>query len=294
MKLHFKLIFGFLMLASLALGSDRSIVRFGRDVEIKRHETVKSAVSFGGDVRVEGRVKDAVVSFGGDIYLGSDAVVKGDVVTLGGEIFPEPGAEVEGDFVELGSGNFGPHHWFGYHPLRPFSFFIVLSLIGLMGIGILVVAVMPGTMQKLTNRLEDDILKALLYGLVQLLLIVPVIIFLAVTIIGIALIPALILAIVLASFLGYFVSATLLGKRVVLALRHTESTMVVEFIVGILLLWFVQFVPFFGGLVKFLAFLTGFGVVGIWFVEYRRTKSASRTQPEPAKITETPEENPPA
>jgi hypothetical protein len=117
-------------------------------------------------------------------------------------------------------------------------------------------------------------------------LIVPVILFLVVTIIGIALIPVLIITLILVGIFGYFITATVIGRRLLVAFHKTQSSLVVQFILGILLLWIVGLVPGLGKLIKFGAYLVGFGVIGLVLVERRKARSASFTQPEQLKETD--------
>jgi uncharacterized RDD family membrane protein YckC len=55
-----------------------------------------AAVAVGGSVTVNGEVGDAVVSVGGDVILGPNAVVKGEVVVVGGKLTQSPTAVVKG------------------------------------------------------------------------------------------------------------------------------------------------------------------------------------------------------
>jgi hypothetical protein len=62
-------------------------------------------LGMGGDVTVEGHVRGAVTSMGGDIYLKPTAKVDGDVVVVGGQLHEEDGAQVGGQRVTaLGGG----------------------------------------------------------------------------------------------------------------------------------------------------------------------------------------------
>ncbi|NOZ73945.1 MAG: hypothetical protein GXO90_00990, partial [FCB group bacterium] len=95
------------------------------------------------------------------------------------------------------------------------------------------------------------------------------------------LVPVFLIVVCLAGFLGYFVAATAVGRKLLIAFHRVESPLILQFILGILLLWAVGLVPGLGGLAKFLAFLVGFGAVGIAVVEYRRSKKAIPKTTEP-------------
>jgi hypothetical protein len=59
-------------------------VRAGEDVVVPKGTTVPSVAAFGGDVRVDGAVKDAVVAFGGDVVI--NGTVGQSVVAFGGDV----------------------------------------------------------------------------------------------------------------------------------------------------------------------------------------------------------------
>lgn len=277
-----------LLILSALTGKDRTVVRFGHDAEVDRYQTVKSVVALGGDVRIDGEVSEDAVSVGGNVYLGPDAVVKGNVVAVGGRVYPEPGAEIDGDLVEVGSFRWQPRYWSGSWHYWPFSLFMILPMLGFLAIGILISVLAPQTFQSLSLRVETDFGKSLLYGFIQMLLIVPALIFLVVTIVGIALVPIFLIAVCMAGFLGYFVAATAVGRKILVAFHRVESPLILQFILGILLLWAVGLVPGLGGLTKLVVFLVGFGSVGIAIVEYRQLKKAAPQAAESPTIQETP------
>ncbi|RMF11166.1 MAG: hypothetical protein D6762_00005 [Candidatus Neomarinimicrobiota bacterium] len=279
-----------LLLTTLGWSRDRTIVRFGDDVRVNRDQSLEAVISIGGDVQIFGEITESAVSFGGDVYLGPSARVQGDVVSIGGHIYPEPGAEIDGDLVEM-----SPFHWrhhFGFSPFYPgpLHYLAFLPLIGFLAVGILLALLFPETFVTLGNRLEVEPGKALLYGLGQSLFFVPVLIFLVITIVGIALIPIVVVAVVLAGFLGYFISASLVGRRLLQGLHQSQSSLLIQVVLGLLLLAVLGWVPFLGGLIKALAFLLGFGVVGMAVLDYRERKRREKSVSLP--VEETPDDTP--
>lgn len=98
--------------AAPVLAEDR--VSLGGDVVVRVGEVVDSAVSFGGDVAIDGEVRGDVVSFGGDVALGPNAHVHGDVSTMGGTLARAPGALVDGSLALVGGADpraLGAHRW---------------------------------------------------------------------------------------------------------------------------------------------------------------------------------------
>jgi hypothetical protein len=82
-----------------------NITRIGSDIEITEDQVVVGdVVAVGGDVTVAGRVEGDVAAMGGDVHLTSTARVEGDVVCMGGRLVEDEGAEVGGQRVSgLGS-----------------------------------------------------------------------------------------------------------------------------------------------------------------------------------------------
>ena len=82
-----------------------------------------------------------------------------------------------------------------------------------------------------------------LYGLLGIILVVPLAIMLAISIIGIALIPLEILAVFLAALIGYLAVAIIIGRRVLRALKKDNPAIILSAILGILILWFIGLIP---------------------------------------------------
>jgi hypothetical protein len=91
-------------------------------------------------------------------------------------------------------------------------------------------------------------------------MVIPIAILLAISIIGIILIPLEILLIVLALIIGYIASAIFIGKSVLLALKKAPVPFV-DAILGILILFMIGFVPIIGPIMKTFFLIAGFGAV---------------------------------
>jgi hypothetical protein len=89
-----------------------SRIAVGRSVVIERDEEVRDAVIvFGGDVRIEGRVRDGILAVGGNVELGPESDVRGDVTLVGGTLMRSPGARLSGAVNNVAFGNLWPG-WF--------------------------------------------------------------------------------------------------------------------------------------------------------------------------------------
>jgi hypothetical protein len=86
-------------------------------------------------------------------------------------------------------------------------------------------------------------------------------IFLAITLIGIPLIPLLSLTAVIAALVGSLGIALFVGQWV---LRKHERSLQQQFLLGLAILTVLTLIPFLGGLVVFLVNLFGLGVILLW------------------------------
>jgi hypothetical protein len=100
-----------------------------------------------------------------------------------------------------------------------------------------------------------------LWGLVAHVALVFVIVFLAITLIGIPLIPLLILIAIVTSLVGSLGVALLVGQRL---LSKSDRPLQQQFLIGMIILTVLTLIPFLGGLFVFLINLFGLGVILLW------------------------------
>lgn len=118
----------------------------------------------------------------------------------------------------------------------------------------------PARMQNMTNQLSLYPGKSVGCGFMGILLILPVAVILIVSIIGIAVLPLYVLALVLAFSIGYICVGYLLGMRLKSAINASVSDLV-ALLAGVLFLELLRFVPGFGWLLRFIALTAGLGLV---------------------------------
>ena len=220
------------------------IERFGSDLTVGVGERVREAVVVDGDVVIKGEVVRDLVSILGSARLGSTAQVGGDVVVLVGPLTIESGARVGGDVVAiLGSldapSDFSPGGsvvslasisevglfgailpWLSdglakgrpIVPNLPWVWGIVLVL-GLVYLGINFIFDEP--VRKCASALSDRPLTTCLTGVLVLLLIGPVSILLAISIVGLPVIPFMWCGVMAAALVGRIGVARWIGGRVV-------------------------------------------------------------------------------
>lgn len=245
-----------------AAGSKGDLVKFGQDLEVARGEVVSgNAVVIGGSLTVSGRVKGDAVAVGGSLYLKDRARVGGNAVSVGGVIEKSPRAVVKGDVTEVsfaGMGGITPGMAAG-----GLTIFSLLSFIGFLVLVIVLVALFPSQLGKVSSAVEDNLLKTFLYGLLVIILFVPVIILLAISIAGIVLIPVWAILVAVAGLFGYIGAAHFIGQKILKAAKLTVKTMMVEALVGIIVLALIGLVPFAGWIIKAILSCMGLGAVAL-------------------------------
>ena len=205
-------------------------IAVGQDVRIERDEEVTDAVVvIGGNLIIDGRVRDGVFVGGGDIHLSSTADVRGELVVAGGKITRDAGARHLGrvSYVSFGdwwrrNGSWLPSIRFGEvgRWLSLVGTVARVSVLGLLMMIVLVVARAP--VARIGRAALAEPLRAFLIGLAAEIFFLPFLIAasigLAITIIGIPFVAVLVpMAIALATFafvLGFTALACRLGEWV--------------------------------------------------------------------------------
>lgn len=244
----------------LAKGED--IIRIKKDIEIPRDMVANDVIAISGSVTVSGRVEGNVVALGGSVTLKKLAYVGGDIIAIGGAIVKDPSAEVRGQETHIYIPCFIPcittlmkGGW-----LAVWAALSVLVLLGFLGLAVLLAALVPDHMGRTVAFIEKSFVLSLLWGLLWIMLIVPIAILLAISIIGIILIPLEILLAALALLVGYIASAIFVGKNVLASFKSNPPPFV-DALLGILVLFLIGFIPVLGAIVKALFLIAGFGAV---------------------------------
>lgn len=244
----------------------KDIVRVFDGATIEESSAIDNAVIIFGDLNVMGGIRNNAVVIGGDINISSTGRIGGDTVAILGRIHKEPGAEITGKALDLSLGRF----WRGdASKLRSFSvpFLEVLTLgaigffafAGFMAIFLLIAVLFTDKVGNVSYFIQRDPWKAVYNGLVIAVLILPMTIFLIISIIGIPLVPILFIIISAATLFGYTAVCQLIGLKLFKAVKRPGQPMLLEVIVGLAILGAISFIPVAGWIVKFVAWLAGLG-----------------------------------
>jgi hypothetical protein len=241
----------------------QSLVKVGEDVEVPRAAAVDSAVAVGGSVTVLGRVREDAVAVGGSVNVKGRGIVEGDAVAIGGKVIQDPGAIVRGDTVEIAAPGLTPMMGFftGGGLFGGLLLMNLLNFAGFLLVTIVIVAFLTNPLLKVSARIDKSIFKAFLWGVLALILIVPVVIILAISLVGIIFIPVWMVLVVAAILFGYISASQLLGKKILQAFKIKAKTTMLETLLGVVLLWLIGMVPFLGWLIKGIAVCCGLGGV---------------------------------
>ncbi|HXJ81727.1 MAG TPA: polymer-forming cytoskeletal protein [Candidatus Methylomirabilis sp.] len=224
-------------------GRDRLAERaaFGQSLRIEADENVVNATAIGGSLTVLGRVRGNAVAMGGSVTLLPGARVEGDAVAIGGSVHLAPGTRVEGNGVAVGGtvtveeGAFLAGDNVGLGGALPrIVGSVISSVVGggthvrghfglvarlargvlLLGIAVLVALIFPTQIARVRTFMTSRPGLSSLGGLAVFLGFMPLCVLLAVTIIGIPLIPIAAMTLVAILVFSVTVSALWLGERV--------------------------------------------------------------------------------
>jgi hypothetical protein len=203
-----------------------------------------------GDVTVRGRVTGNVVTLGGKAILGRRAHVDGDVLYADKKPQVAPGAQIGGDVKK-----FKPDAIAGGALGLRIAVWLAVT-ISMLVLGLLLLVLFPRAADAVARAAKARTGRATLVGLLTFFLI-PIIGFVAlITVVGIPLGAGLLLALLPIYGLAYTASAFVTGRLV-----SKKGSPILAFVIGVLILRVLAFVPFLGGLIWFLATILGLGAL---------------------------------
>jgi hypothetical protein len=247
------------------LVKDSSVVKLNEDINMGQDLIFKDLIAIKGNINVKGDVGRDIVAVLGNIHLFPTARVAGDVVSIGGKIEKDEGAKVKGEITEIVIGKGGEKMAEVYAPLvvgmgvGGLLILKALAFLGFLGLSMIIVSFMTGQIGAISSKIEKEWLKTLLWGILGFILICPIAILLAITVIGIPLIIVEMILVSIAMLTGYIAVSQLIGKKFMKAIRRPNQPMIVEVIWGLAILFLVDLIPVLGMTVKCLALTFGFG-----------------------------------
>lgn len=227
------------------------IVKLSGDIYVNDGTTVTgNAIAINGNVYVDGVVNGDVVSIFGDVIVNNGKIL-GDAVTVSGKITVGQNGKIMGNTVEALGGVFGGGSY--RHDNRPnisipswgfslagtiFSFIFCLVMFGL---ACIVYLIMPDKIERMASTITPNLGKRIGIGFLTLIgspmALIIVSIILAITIIGIIVIPFVWIAFALAIFMAIVPVYVFIGRSVV---PNNRTSGYLALATGMLLLWVVN------------------------------------------------------
>lgn len=189
-----------------------------------------------GDLNLYGRIEGDVAIVGGNANLYEGSRIGGNIAVVGGKINKEEGAEIEGEISQISLGPFNalfkliPHRGKiskeieeeklkgkREFKIKKKGIFVKPILIFIWGLSLSVILLLicliaPGGIENMEFFIEKKMGYSLLAGFLTEILFVPAIIILAISILGIPLIPLFVIAFILALLLSLAPSSLFVGK----------------------------------------------------------------------------------
>jgi len=235
-----------------------NLIRIGENATVTADMEVEDLVVINGSAEIAGRVLGNAVIIVGNASLKNSAYINGDVICLGGQISSAPGTIVNGSKVEIG----GKINW------KSLPFFTIMKIllagflykvstaVILLLLSIFFVLMWPNQIRFAAETASLDLVKSTLVGVFAVALLIPLAIGFAITLFGLPIAFALFVFLLVASWFGIACMAYLVGTEV-----SNRFSPVMAVIVGLIILKFVHFVPFIGGILYFIAILPGLGSI---------------------------------
>jgi len=232
-----------------------------------------SVVAVMGSVYVNGPVEGDVISVFGNMELGPKAVIRGDVVVFAGTLTRDPDAVVHGDVQELFTGIGADFEWLSPWIQRCLLYGRPLAFVGGLGwawgialgflaLYVLLALMFRGGVERCAQTLEERPGQSFLAALLTMLLTPVAFVLLCITVLGIAAVPFLALALLCAGFFGKVVVLATLGRRCGSFLTPGETlNPAIAVIIGGALVLLLYTVPIVGFITYKLLGILGLGVV---------------------------------
>jgi len=298
----------------------RPVFRLGQDFVLKADTEIREAVVVFGDATIDGHVDQDVVVVLGKARMGATAVIDGNLIVIGGSVAIADGAQVRRDLVVVASAYDAPPGFSpgGQHVVIGANVFggrlealVPWITRGLLW-GRLIVPDLPWVwrivafvfvvylvlnlifhepIRACVYTFDDRPLTAFAVGLLVLLLMGPVCLLLAVSVVGLAVVPFVIAAFFIGGIIGKIGVARWIGMGIVRQESGESRPQAVRsFAIGFAVIMLAYTIPVLGVITWTLMGVLGLGTATLAFIAaYRRENPAPPPRPAPA----TPPSSPP-
>ena len=293
-------------------------IRIGQGFTLKENEIAREALVIGGDAIIAGRVERDVVVVLGKVQVEKTAVIEGSLVVIGGTAITADGARVHRDLFVVGGheggatftpggqqiviGTAGMGAWFqGIVPWLTHGLLLARPIVPSLGwvwsiagifflINLLLNVVFDNPIRAITVPLRATPLTTFMTGLLVMLLFGPLCFLLAVSIVGIAVIPVLLCAMLVAAVLGRIAFARWIGLSVLRPEDDTSrATSLMTFAIGSAVMCVAYMIPVLGLVTWAMAGVFGLGAATLsFFTAYRRENPKKPKPPKTVPVVVAP------
>lgn len=291
----------------------RPLVRVGQNYTVRTGDVVSELQSVLGDVAIDGRVEEDAVVVLGSARLGGTAVINRSLVVVGGTATIAPGAAVHGDLVVVGGTLDAPPEFHadgtqvvigtpgigrGLRALAPWLMrgllwgrlivpdlqwvWVIVGVVFLVGLVLTLLFERP--VRACAEVVATRPLGAFLLGLFVLLLTPPVLVILGATVVGLAIVPFVLCAVIAAGIIGKIGVSRAIGAGVLPESAPENRLLAVRsFVIGFVVLTLAYMVPLLGILTWAITGAVGLGAAAITFrVSLRKERPVPVPPPEVA------------
>lgn len=301
---------------------NHEVVRVGNDFTLGPDDAARAVTVIAADGTIEGRVtgdvvvvlgnarigstaliEGSLVVVGGSLVVAAEAVVRRDLVLVGGKYDAPPGFSAGGDHVVIDPQLFGGRltgvfAWITNgllwgRPMVPSLPWMWAIAAVFLFVYLLMNTLLDKPVRAAAETLADRPLSALVVGLLVMLLTGPVCVLLGVSIVGIAVIPLVLAALVAAWTLGKLAAARWIGMSLVhqeSADSRAETTR--SFLIGSVVILVAYMIPVLGFITLTLVSVFGLGASTLAFLSAYRQENPAPVRPAPAVAQEAAAPNP--
>jgi hypothetical protein len=255
-------------------------VVMGSHLVVSENEELDEVVVIAGSADIRGTVKKLVL-IGGEVHLFSTAVILEELNTIGGHLSTDKGASVKGKSVNVGL-PLSDESWLlilrklknsniGQFLKSDMTAFLMtlLKIVSIMLFSFLGNYIAPMYFKNIAVNIRERPGSSFFWGFISLFMVIPIVILLAISIIGIPLMPLQFSLYFIFFVLGYAQSAqfiVVLLSKIHSSLRINNAFL--SIFLGILLFEFISLIPYFGAFLKWSFIIMGFGSASRVFYKY--------------------------
>ncbi|HWC48554.1 MAG TPA: polymer-forming cytoskeletal protein [Solirubrobacterales bacterium] len=261
-----------------------AVVVIRGDVTVPRGETVDGVFVVSGDVRIAGRVDGEVVVLAGDAIVSGR--IDGDLSMASGTARLLPSAYVSGN-VRYGDerpvvagraivrGDVTKEGWNDWSGFLPFVGVLLWLAVGVSAalLGAFLLLIAPWAADAIEERSHERIGPVIAIGIAIAICVPVAAVIAAITVVGLPLAFAILLALLPLWAVAYVCSAWVLGRRLVKPPRGR----ILAFLAGLGILRAIALIPILGGLVSLAAVVFGLGLIGAAIGAARRPRQPTPT-----------------